>query len=98
MYDYAADDSVSMNELKFLSRQLQAEADVTGQWFSDNAMEAKLAKCHGSLLKDNKQAKDFEVSVQGEGIEFSKSITGPGIYVDENLTFDEIFSNISDKY
>ena len=28
----------------------------------------------------------------------SKSITGPGIYVDENLTFDEVFSNISAKY
>ena len=71
VYDYAADNSVSMNhnELNFLSWQLQAEAEVMGQWFSDNAMEAKLAKFQGSLLKNNKQANDFKVSVQGDGIE-----------------------------
>ena len=55
----------------------------------DNAMEANPAKFQGLLLKGNKQASDFRVIIQGQQIEFSKSITTLGICIDENLTFDE---------
>ena len=96
MYNYADDNSVSVNhnELNVLSRQLQAEAEVTVQlWFSDNAMKANPAKFQGSLLKGNKEAGDFRVMIQGQEIEFSKSITALGICIDENLTFDEHVNN-----
>ena len=45
MYNYADDNSVSVSdrELNSLTRQLQTEAEVTIQWFSDNAMEANPA-------------------------------------------------------
>ena len=84
----------SIWELNSLSRQLQTEAEVTMQWFSDNAMEANSAKLQGLLLKGNKQASDFRVIIQGQQIEFSKSITTVGICIDENLTFDEHVNNI----
>ena len=53
-------------------------------------MEAKPVKCQGLLLKGNKQASDFRVIIQGQEIEFSKSITTPRICIDENLTFDNM--------
>ena len=96
MYNYADDNSVSVShrELNILTRQLQTEAEVTIQWFADNAMEANPAKFQGLLLKGNKQASDFRVIIQGQRIEFSKSITTLGICIDENLTFDEHVNNI----
>ena len=96
MYNYADDNSVSVShrELNILTRQLQTEAEVTIQWFADNAMEANPAKFQGLLLKGNKQASDFRVTIQGQQIEFSKSITTLGICIDENLTFDEHVNNI----
>ena len=42
----------------------------------------------------NKQASDFRVIIQGQQIEFSKSITTLGICIDEDLTFDEHVKNI----
>ena len=68
MYNYADDNSVSVShrELNSLTRQLQTEAEVTIQWFSDNAMEANPAKFQGLLLKGNKQASDFRVIIQGQ--------------------------------
>ena len=49
------------------------------------------------MLKGNKQASEFSVSVQGQEIEFSKSITALGICIDENITFDERVNNICTK-
>ena len=40
-------------------------------------MEANPAKFQGLLLKGNKQASDFRVIIQGQQIEFSKSIIPP---------------------
>ena len=99
IYNYADDNSISVShkELTILSRQLQAEAEVTVQWFFDNAMEANPTKFQGLLLKGNKQASEFSVSVQGQEIEFSKSITALGICIDENLTFDEHANDICTK-
>ena len=96
MYNYADDNSISVShkELTNLSRQLQTEAEVTVQWFFDNAMEANPTKFQGLLLKGNKQASEFSVSIRGQDIEFSKSITALGICIDENLTFDEHVNNI----
>ena len=85
---------VNHKELNILSRQLQAEAEVTVQWFSDNAMEANPAKSEGLLLNGNKEAGNFRVMIQGQEIEFSKSITALGISIDEILTSDEHVNNI----
>ena len=76
---------------------MRAEAEVTVQWFFDNAMEANPTKFQGLLLKGNKQASEFSVSVQGQEIEFSKSITALGICIDENITFDEHVNDICTK-
>ena len=57
-------------------------------------MEANPTKFQGLLLKGNKQASEFSVSIRGQDIEFSKSITALGICIDENLTFDEHVNNI----
>ena len=96
MYNYADDNSISVShkELTNLSRQLQTEAEVTVQWFFDNALEANPTKFQGLLLKGNKQASEFSVSIRGQDIEFSKSITALGICIDENLTFDEHVNDI----
>ena len=96
IYNYADDNSISVShkELALLSRQLQTEAEVTFQWFLDNAMEANPTKFQGLLLKGNKPASDFRVSIRGQEIIFSKSITALGICIDENLTFDEHVNNI----
>ena len=96
MYNYADDNSISVShkKLALLSRQLQTEAEVTFQWFLDNAMEANPTKFQGLLLKGNKPATDFRVSIRGQEITFSKSITALGICIDENLTFDEHVNNI----
>ena len=52
----------------------------------------------GLLLKGNKQASDFRIiRIQGQQIEFSKSITTLGICIDENLTFDEHVNNFCFK-
>ena len=77
--------------------EIEAEAEVTVQWFFDNAMEANPTKFQGLLLKGNKQAGEFSVSVQGQEIEFSKSITALGICIDENHTFDEHVNDICTK-
>ena len=96
MYNYADDNSVSVShrELNSLTRQVQTEAEVTIQWFSDNAMETNPAKLQGLLLKGNKQASDFRVLTQGQQSKFSKSIPTLGICIDEKLTFDEHVNNI----
>ena len=57
-------------------------------------MEANPTKFQGLLLKGNKPATDFRVSIRGQEITFSKSITALGICIDENLTFDEHVNNI----
>ena len=49
---------VNHKELNILSWQLQAEAKVTVQWFSDNAMEVNPDKFQG-LLKEDKEAGSF---------------------------------------
>ena len=76
MYNYADSNiaSVTRKELTFLGWQLQAEAEVTVQWFSDNAMKADSTKFRGVLLEGNTQASEFRVSVQGREIDFSKLI------------------------
>ena len=96
VYNYADDNSISVShkELSNLSRQLRTEAEVTVEWFFDNAMEANPTKFQGLLLKGNKQTSEFSVSIRGQDIELSKSITALGICIDENLTFDEHVNNI----
>ena len=96
LFNYADDNSVSVNheELNVVSRLLQAEAEVTVQWFSENAMQANPAKFQGILFKGNKDGSDFKVSIRGQDIDFSKSITALGICIDENLTFDNHVNNI----
>ena len=90
LFNYADDNSVSVNskELNIVSQLLQSEAEVTVRWFCSNAMEANPSKFQGILFKGNKQASDFKVSVGGQNIEFSKSMTSLGICIDENLNFD----------
>ena len=61
---------------------LQAEAEVTVQWFFENAMQANPAKFQDILLKENKDGSDFKVSIRGQDIDFSKSITALGICID----------------
>ena len=96
LFNYADDNSVSVNnkELDIVRRLLQSEAEVTVRWFCNNAMEANPSKFQGILFKGNKQANDFNVSVGGQNIEFSKSMTSLGICIDENLNFDFHISNI----
>ena len=72
----------------------QAEAEVTVKWFSENLMQANPAKCQGILLKWNKHESDFNLSIRGQDIDFSESITTLGICIDENLTFDIHVNNI----
>ena len=99
LFNYADDNSESVNhmELHVVSRLLQAEAEVTVKWFSENAMQANPAKFQGILLKGNKHASDFKVSIRGQDIDFSESITALGICIDENLTFDIHVKNICSK-
>ena len=96
LFNYADDNSVSVHgkELSMLSHLLQSEAEVTVRWFSENAMEANPSKFQGILFKGNKQAPDFNVSVDGNDIEFCQSMTASGICIDENLTFDIHIDNI----
>ena len=56
VFNYADDNSISVNHVEFhgVSRLLQAEAETTVQWFSENSMQANLAKFQGILLKGNK--------------------------------------------
>ena len=60
-------------------------------------MEANPSKFQGILFKGNKQASDFKVSVGGQNIAFSKSMTSLEICIDENLNFDFHISNICQK-
>ena len=96
LFNYADDNSVSVNheELNVVSRLLQAEAEVTVQWFSENVMQANPAKFQCILLKGNKDGSDFKVSIRGQDVDFSRSITALGICIDENLTFDNHVNNI----
>ena len=93
-FKYADDNSVSVNheELNVVSRLLQAEATV--QWFSENAMQANPAKFHGILMKGYEDDSDCKVSITGQDIDFSKSITALTICIDENRTFDNHVNNI----
>ena len=69
LLNYADDNSISVNhaELHVVSRLLQAEADATVQWFSENSMQANPAKFQGISLKGNKYLSDFKVSIRGQG-------------------------------
>ena len=95
-FNYADDNFVSVNgkELSMLSHLLQSEAEVTVRWFSENAMEANPSKFQGIFFKGNKQVPDFNVSVDGNDIEFCQFMTALGICIDENLTFDIHIDNI----
>ena len=86
LFNYADDNSVPVNgkELSMIRRLLQSEAEVTVRWFSENAMEANPSKFQGIIFKGNKQAPDFNVSVDGKYIEFCQSMTTLGICIDEN--------------
>lgn len=99
LFNYADDNSVSISgkELSLVSKLLQSEAEVTVRWFSDNAMEANPNKFQGILFKGNKEVKDFDVSVDGQSVEFSKSMTSLGICIDNNLTFDKHINDICIK-
>ena len=57
MYNYANDNSISVShkELALLSRQLQTEAEVTFQWFLDNAMEVNPTKFKVYYWKETNQ-------------------------------------------
>ena len=96
LFNYADDNSVYVNhmEVHVVSRLLQTEAEVTVKWFSENAMQANPAKFQGILSKGNKHASDVKVSIRGQDIDFSESITALGICIDENLTFDIPVNNI----
>ena len=54
LFNYADDNSVSVNhmELHVVSRLLQAAAEVTVKWFSENAMQANPAKCQVFYQKE----------------------------------------------
>ena len=77
IFKNADENSVSVNheELNVVSRLLHAEAEVTVKWFSKNSIQANPAKFQGILLKGNKDCSDFKVSMRGQDIHFSKSIT-----------------------
>ena len=99
LFNYADDNSVgksSINheELNVVSRLLQAKAEVTVQWFSENAMQTNPAKFQGILFKGNKDGSDFKVSIRRQDNDFSKSVTALGICIDANLTFDNHVNNI----
>ena len=96
LFNYADDNSVSVSgkELSIVSGLLQSEAEVTVRWFCENTMEANPSKFQGILLKGNKQANDFKLSVNGHDIEFSKSMTSLGICIDDTLTFDSHINDI----
>ena len=96
LFNYADDNSISVNhvELHVVSHLLQAEAEATVQWFSENSMQANPAKFQGILLKGNKYVSDFKVSIRGQDVDFSKSISALGVCIDENLTFDTHVDNI----
>ena len=96
IFNYADDNSVSVNyvELNVVSRLLQAEAEVTVKWLSENAVQANPSKFQGISLKGNGYAYDFKVYIRGQDIDFSESITALRICIDENLTFDIHVNNI----
>ena len=96
LFNYANDNSVSVSgkELSTVSRLLQSEAEVTVRWFCENAMEANPSKFQGILFKGNKQADDCKLSVNGQDIEFSNSMTSLGICIDDTLTFDSHINDI----
>ena len=52
-FNYADDNSVSVNhmELHVVSRLLQAEAEVTVKWFSENAMQSKPCQISRYFIK-----------------------------------------------
>ena len=54
----------------YVSRLLQAEAEVTVKRFYENAMQANPAKFQGILLKGNKHAPYFKVSIRRQDIDF----------------------------
>ena len=89
LFNYADDNSVSVNskELNIVSRLLQSEVEVTVRWFC-NAMEANPSKFQGILCEGNQLASDFKVSICGQNMEFSRSMTSLGICIDENLNCD----------
>ena len=66
LFNNADGNSVSVNheELNAVRRLLQAEAEVTVQWFSENAMQAIPAKFQGILLKGNKDGSDSKVPIR----------------------------------
>ena len=96
LFNYADDNSVSVNgkELSMLSHLLQSEAEISIRWFSEDAMEANPTKFQGIIFKGNKQAPDLNMSVDGNDIEFSQSMSALGICIDENLTSDILIDNI----
>ena len=98
LFNFANDNSVSVSgkELNIVSRLLHYEAEVTVRWFCDNAMEANPSKLQGILLKGNKQAGDFKLSVKRHDIEFSKSMTSLVICIDDTLIFDSHLSHLND--
>ena len=57
-------------------------------------MQANPAKFQGVLLKGDKYAFDFKVSIRGQDMDFSESNTVLRICIDENLTFDLHVNNI----
>ena len=96
IFNHAEDNNTSVNhaELYVVSRLLQAEAEATVQWFSENPMQANPAKFQGILLKGNKYMSDFKDSIRRQDIDCSKSITALGVCIKGTLTFDSHADNI----
>ena len=57
-------------------------------------MQANPVRFQGILLKGNKHVSDSNVSIRGQDIDFSKSISALMICIDGNVTFDKHIYNI----
>ena len=97
LYHYADDDVLSCSGDSL--RQIAASFEIsTLKWFGNNLLKANPSKFQAIIIFDLKaEADDICFYLNGHKVEGTKCLKQLGVYIDENLTFDEHIAHLCMK-
>ena len=99
IYNYADDNvlSCSGDSLQEVATSLESSTLTALNWFENNLMKANPNKFQAIVFGLKAKADDICFNINENKIEATKCVKQLGVYIDENLTFDEHISHICMK-
>ena len=99
VYNYADDNvlSCSGDSLQEVATSLESSTLTALKWFENNSMKANPSKFQAIVFGLKAKADDICFNINENKVEATKCVKQLGVYIDENLTFDEHISHICMK-